>query len=207
MHALSPMLKRILEAAEREFGEKGLDGAKVLSIAQSAGTSKQLIYHYFESKERLYEITLRDMTKTIFDALLLVDMAVDDPVGSMRRFFLTYLDYLQQHPEWIVMSIDQGLHQGAQVRIDRELGRVREQLFERLKGVLTPAQASGLFKPSLDVTMVFFLITAFVVGSLSLRTVFAMHDGPVSQTSPESWRALMSDFFLDALRAERTAAA
>ncbi|CAN5210018.1 TetR/AcrR family transcriptional regulator [soil metagenome] len=201
MRALSPMLKKILEAAEREFGEKGLDGTKILSIAQAAGTSKQLIYHYFESKERLYEITLREMTHTLFDKLLLVDMKVDYPIESIRRFFLAYLDYLQQNPEWIVMSIDQGLHHGAQVRMDRELARAREELLERLEAPLTAGQQSGLVKSSLDANMVFFLITAFVVGSLSLRTVFAMHDGPVSETTQESWRTLMSDFFLDALRA------
>lgn len=200
MRETSPMLNRILEAAEREFGDKGLDGAKIQSIAHSAGTSKQLIYHYFESKERLYEIILRDMTNTVFNEMLLVDIENDGPVESIRKFFLAYLDYLEQNPEWIIMSIDQGLHHGAQVRIDRDLAETREKLLIKLEAPLIVGQKTGLLKCSLDTNMVFFLITSFVVGSLSLRRVFSV-DGPVSKTSQESWRNLMSDFFLDAIRA------
>lgn len=206
MHALSPMLKRILDAAGREFGDKGLDGSKILSIAQSAGTSKQLVYHYFKSKERLYEIVARDLTYKSLNAIQLADIEDDNPVEAVRKFFLFYLDYLEQNPESIVITIDQGLHNGAQLRADRELTCVREKALAKLRTPLAAGQAAGLFKPALDAHMAFYLITAFVVGALSLRKVFSMHDGPVSETSKESWRKVMSEFFLDAIRAESVAA-
>ncbi len=201
MRELSPMLKRILEAAEREFGDKGLDGTKILSIAQAAGTSKQLIYHYFESKEQLYEITVREMTNATFVKMLLEDIDDVDPIESIRKFFLAYLDHLEQNPEFIVISVDQGLHHGAQLRVDPELAETRKKVLKKLAAPLVAGQQLGLLKLSLDAHMAFFLITAFVVGSLSLRTVFAMHDGPVSEVSRASWRNLMSQFFLDAIRA------
>lgn len=195
------MLKKILQAAEREFGDKGLDGSKIQSIAQAAGTSKQLIYHYFESKERLYEITVRDMTYATFNKMLLENTEDSNPVESIRKFFLAYLDHLEQNPEFIVISVDQGLHHGAQMRVDRDLAEMRERVLKQLEAPLAAGQKLGLLKTSLDANMLFFLITAFVVGSLSLRTVFAMHDGPVAEVSQGSWRNLMSQFFLDAIRA------
>jgi len=201
MRELSPMLKRILEAAEQEFGDKGLDGAKILSIAQAAGTSKQLVYHYFESKERLYEITVREMTHATFIKMLAVDIDDGDPIESIRKFFLAYLDHLEQNPEFIVISVDQGLHHGAQLRMDPRLAETRRQVLQKLAAPLIAGQELGLIKASLDAHMAFFLITTVIVGSLSLRTVFAMHDGPVSEVSQESWRNLMSQFFLDAIRA------
>jgi AcrR family transcriptional regulator len=195
------MLKKILDAAEREFGEKGLDGTKILSIAQLAGTSKQLIYHYFESKERLYEIIVRDMTFCSFNTILLMDIADENPVESIRKFFLSYLNHLERNPELIVISVDQGLHRGAQLRVDRELTKVRDLVLAKLEAPLIQGQHLGLLKSALDVHRIFFLINALVVGSLSLRALFSMHDGPVSKTSREDWLHLMGEFFLDAIRA------
>lgn len=50
--------KNILEAARREFFDKGFKGARIESIAESAGVKKQLIYHYFKGKTELLEAVL-----------------------------------------------------------------------------------------------------------------------------------------------------
>jgi TetR/AcrR family transcriptional regulator len=45
---------KILAAATEEFSIKGYDGARMDAIAGRASVSKYLIYHYFQSKERLF---------------------------------------------------------------------------------------------------------------------------------------------------------
>lgn len=54
--------KNILEAARREFFDKGFKGARIESIADNAGVKKQLIYHYFKGKAELLEAVLADST-------------------------------------------------------------------------------------------------------------------------------------------------
>jgi AcrR family transcriptional regulator len=46
---------RILDAAEEEFADKGIAGARVEQIAQRAGVAKALIYYYFEGKKQLLQ--------------------------------------------------------------------------------------------------------------------------------------------------------
>jgi AcrR family transcriptional regulator len=46
---------RILAAAEREFATNGFSGARMDRIAARAGVNKQLLFHYFGSKTRLYQ--------------------------------------------------------------------------------------------------------------------------------------------------------
>ena len=60
VHARQPSERRewILNAAIREFAEKGIAGARVDQIAARSNTSKQLIYHYYESKSVLFEAAL-----------------------------------------------------------------------------------------------------------------------------------------------------
>ena len=50
--------KKILAAAEWEFSEKGLYGARVDDIARAAGVNKSMLYAYFGSKESLYKTCL-----------------------------------------------------------------------------------------------------------------------------------------------------
>jgi TetR/AcrR family transcriptional regulator len=48
--------RRILDAARREFGMKGFDGARVDAIARLARVNKGLIFYYFQSKEELFRV-------------------------------------------------------------------------------------------------------------------------------------------------------
>ncbi|GGL59972.1 TetR/AcrR family transcriptional regulator [Sporolactobacillus putidus] len=45
----------ILAAAIHEFAEKGFEQASTNQIAKSAGVSKGLVFHYYGSKEKLFE--------------------------------------------------------------------------------------------------------------------------------------------------------
>ena len=48
--------RRILDAARREFGMKGFDGARVDAIARAARVNKGLIFYYFQNKEELFRV-------------------------------------------------------------------------------------------------------------------------------------------------------
>jgi AcrR family transcriptional regulator len=50
--------QRILDAALREFSDKGIAGARVDAIASRAGVSKQMLYYHFGSKDGLYREVL-----------------------------------------------------------------------------------------------------------------------------------------------------
>ena len=47
--------QQILDAAEREFLEKGYDGARTTSIAKAAGVTHAMLHYYFRTKEQLFE--------------------------------------------------------------------------------------------------------------------------------------------------------
>src|SRR5512133_63624 len=57
----------ILEVATVEFGEKGLDGARIDEIAAATKTSKRMIYYYFGSKEGLYRAVLEESYRRVRD--------------------------------------------------------------------------------------------------------------------------------------------
>jgi AcrR family transcriptional regulator len=69
--------QRILEAAQAEFGERGLERATVRSIAQRAGVDPSLVIQHYGSKSDLFAIATRlpgestpdDVAGHLFDVL------------------------------------------------------------------------------------------------------------------------------------------
>jgi AcrR family transcriptional regulator len=67
-------LRRIVEAANREFFARGYDNANLDTIAQTAGVSKMTVYSYFPSKNALFEGVIGTRT----------DQVLGDLRGSME---------------------------------------------------------------------------------------------------------------------------
>lgn len=93
--------KKILKAATREFSQKGFDGARVDRIADLAGVNKQMLYHYFGSKDGLFTIVLENAYRDIRQreaALDLDNLPADQAILKLVEFTWHY--YLE-HPEFI----------------------------------------------------------------------------------------------------------
>ena len=60
--------RRLLEAAAAEFAELGIAGARVDRIAAAARTNKAQIYHYFGSKDGLFEAVLASLLHEILES-------------------------------------------------------------------------------------------------------------------------------------------
>jgi AcrR family transcriptional regulator len=52
--------ERLLDAALEVFADKGIDGTSVKDIAHAAEVTPGLLYHYFDSKESLVAVLLRE---------------------------------------------------------------------------------------------------------------------------------------------------
>lgn len=50
----------VLEAATKVFAERGFYGARVADITQASFVNVRIIYHFFESKEHLYDEVLKN---------------------------------------------------------------------------------------------------------------------------------------------------
>jgi AcrR family transcriptional regulator len=61
--------ERILRAAKAEFAEHGFAGARINRIAEAANLNKQLIYHYFDSKDGIYAAVLGEMLTSMHDSV------------------------------------------------------------------------------------------------------------------------------------------
>jgi AcrR family transcriptional regulator len=91
-------VQRILRAAEENFAERGLAGARIGAIARAARVNKALLYYYFASKEELHRFTL----STLFRQLREQTSAALDRPGPPRelRYINSYFDFMVAHPNY-----------------------------------------------------------------------------------------------------------
>lgn len=90
----------ILEAAKREFLQKGYAGARTVAIAEAAGVTHAMLHYYFRTKERLF-------SRVVGDTVALLRSALFTPVEDMHLPFSEmilsiierHLDFLASHPD------------------------------------------------------------------------------------------------------------
>lgn len=60
----------ILQAAEKEFFDKGYAGAKTTEIAEAAGVTHAMLHYYFRTKDKLFEKIVSDKIDKLGEILL-----------------------------------------------------------------------------------------------------------------------------------------
>lgn len=88
---------RLLEAAEREFGEKGFHAASITSITGRAGVGQGTFYLYFESKEDAMRELVDHMGHALRRALAEAVAGADDRLTVERRGFEAFVRFALRH--------------------------------------------------------------------------------------------------------------
>src|SRR5690242_11484559 len=60
-------LRKILDAAREEFGERGFSDSSIVGITQRAGVALGTFYTYFDSKGEVFQALVRDMSAQVRD--------------------------------------------------------------------------------------------------------------------------------------------
>lgn len=100
---------RILQAAEKEFFEKGYAGARTASIAEVAGVTHAMLHYYFRTKDKLFERIVSEKINMLGDIVLSAigdsNLPLEDRIrqGVERHFdFISANRYL---PKFIVNEV------------------------------------------------------------------------------------------------------
>lgn len=142
--------KRILEAAKKEFALRGLGGARVDTIAERAKANKRMIYHYFESKEKLFARVVEDAYVGIRMAerkLALEDLEPEDAILTLIRFTWKY--YLD-NPEFITLVNSENLHKARHIKKSGVIRDISRPFVGMVKSILDRGLEKGIFRPGID---------------------------------------------------------
>lgn len=99
----------ILQAAEREFLNKGFLGARTTSIVESAGVTHAMFHYYFRTKEKLFERIISEKFTLLRDAVLNSVGDLEAPLCEiLRKAIDSHLDFIASNldlPRFLVVEI------------------------------------------------------------------------------------------------------
>lgn len=136
-------LRRLLDAAGQEFGEKGFHEASITAITRRAGTALGTFYTYFQSKEEIFQALVRDLSGRVRDAARAARQAEGDAFAIERAALTGFLHFAREHKE-IYRIIDESEF------VDPQSFRAHyESTAARIAERLAAGVAQGTFRPDL----------------------------------------------------------
>jgi AcrR family transcriptional regulator len=161
---------RILEAAKKEFAKLGLAGGRVEAIATRAKANKRMIYHYFGSKEELFQAVLEDAYADIRHAEQKLNLEHLSPQDALVALTTHTWNYYLKNPEFMTLVNSENLHKARHVKNSERFKELHHGFISMLQGILDRGIKAGVFRTGVDARQLH--ITMAAVGYYYLTNRF-----------------------------------
>jgi TetR/AcrR family transcriptional regulator len=158
---------KILDAARIEFVTQGLNGARVDRIAERSGTNKNLIYHYFGSKEGLYLQVLERIYSGLRARQQDAELRVLPPLEAMRQLVGNTYDHFVDTPDLIRLMSVENIHYGRHLKSSTTVKPLYGPLLDTVRDLLRRGQADGTFRANVDAVDLYLSISGLAYFFLS----------------------------------------
>lgn len=158
--------RRILQAAIRLFAKHGFHAVSVDQIVGQARVNKRMVYHYFGSKDALFEAALSEVYKRIEEIEFHAVERGRSPREKLSRLLESYFEFLDVEPEFTRLLQWENLEKGRHLTKENHL-LTKNPFLERFRAIVQHGVATGEFRRDLDVThlMIHFIGLCFIYHS------------------------------------------
>ena len=144
----------LLRLAAAMFAERGLRATTVRDIADSAGILSGSLYHHFSSKEEMVDEVLRGFLDWLFDRYQQIVATEPNPLERLKGLFMATFEAIATRHAEVVIYQDEAKRLSSQPRFAYVEERNRQQR-KMWVDVLTEGIEQGLFRPDVDVDLVY----------------------------------------------------
>lgn len=142
--------RQLLTAAQQTFSESGLEGARIDTIAQRAGVNKQLVYHYFGSKDGLYSAVLERVYSDIREREAELKLGALPAEEAMRKLIEFSYDYLRNNRDFVRLLADENAHRGRHLAASETVQTLNTPIIELIRETLDRGIDEGIFRKGID---------------------------------------------------------
>ncbi len=189
---------RILTHASDEFAARGYDGARVDSIARRCRLSKNMLYHYFGSKEGLFIEVLERMYETLRTHQDELSIRHNDPVEAMQQLIAHTFSALLANPHVIPLLNTENLQKGRHAKRSPRIRALYHGLIKTIDEVLQRGAAEGIFRPGIDALKLYLSLSSlayhYISNQYTLEAAFGIDFRAPRQR--KAWLAHMTELVL-----------
>jgi TetR/AcrR family transcriptional regulator len=144
--------ERVINAALKEFAQKGYKNASTNQIVEEANISKGLLFHYFSNKKGLYFFLYDYSSEVVLtDFYGKMDFEQTDIIERWTQIAFLKLEIIKKHPDMYRFMLSTVLEDSAEVRPELE-SRIKNQLDENYKRISVGFDTSK-FKEGVDIKL------------------------------------------------------
>ncbi|WP_144551904.1 TetR/AcrR family transcriptional regulator [Bacillus sp. X1(2014)] len=110
---------RIINAAIKEFAEKGYDRASTNEIVKEAGISKGLLFHYFQNKKQLFLFVFDYCYELVVDEFYKkINLQETDFFIRMRQAIIVKMEMLSTYPDIFKFIQEVFMEESAEIKVE-----------------------------------------------------------------------------------------
>ena len=142
--------RRLLRAAIKLLAQQGFHAVSVDAIVDLAKVNKRMVYHYFGSKDALFEAALVEVDGRIESIEFHAVGLGRDPAEKLARLWESYFAFLDDEPEFTRLLQWENLEKGRHLTKANHL-LTKNPFFERFQAIVQEGIAAGDFRADLNV--------------------------------------------------------
>ena len=180
--------QRLLQEAVRLFSECGFDAVSVNQIVAAAGVNKRMVYHYFGSKEGIFQAALEEVYARIQSIKFGVIDRESTPREKLARLLETTFAFLRENPKFMQLLLWENLGNGRRAaKQDHTLGK--NLILDRFRRIVEEGIAAGDFRADLNLpnNLIHFLGLCFIISLESVE--YVKGDRPLIGGQPAAKRS------------------
>jgi TetR/AcrR family transcriptional regulator len=159
--------EQILSRATEEFARLGFEGGRVDRIAARCRLSKNMLYYYFQSKEKLFVAVLERMYETMRNQQKDLALRTTDPMVALEELIRHTFMAMRNEPSLIRLMNEENKHRGKYLKKSQRVRELYEPLLETIAFILDRGCKDGLFRPGLDPVTVYLTFSSLCYHYLS----------------------------------------
>lgn len=141
--------EEILDAARQLFVVHGFDATSIRAIAQRVGASPGIIYHYFEDKQDIMALLVRETFAKLRTRLGAIRDDSDSPEARMRRGLRAYIEFGFEHPHHYALLFMKPADLEENSKILAAFQEDGTRTFDCLRGISHQILAAGIIRPEI----------------------------------------------------------
>lgn len=181
--------EQILTKATEEFARLGFEGGRVDRIAARCNLSKNMLYYYFQSKERLFVAVLERMYERMRDQQKDLALRTSDPVVALEQLIRYTFAALRGDPTIIRLMNEENKHKGKYLRKSERVRELYDPLLETIAFILDRGIKDGVFRKNLDPALIYLTMSSLCYHYLSNQFTLeiALGRDMSSEAAQSSW--------------------
>lgn len=193
--------EQILNAATNVFQHKGMDGARMQEIADTAGINKAMLHYYYRSKQKLFEAVFKSAINLMAPKIIKIIETDEHLFDKIRNFTDKYITFISKHsfiPAFIIQELNRNPDMIKDIIISKFENSVKEKLVAQIEELIDKGEIRPIKPEQLLVNIVSLSIFPFIAKPL-LSAVLQKDEKQYKQLINER-KTHVAEFVINAIK-------